>query len=461
MSKNNYTIILMLRTFTTDLEYLKYNKELKEIYGEINTPFSLVKPMVELLNDNFYTNKELKILDPGTGHGNFSIFIFFKLMKKLETIISNEDDRKKHIIKNIIHMIDVNETNVCYLREKFGNDSNIVFNDFINHKYNCKFDLVIGNPPFNCNGIKKVPTENNKNKKEDGKTIWHSFIKKSISLLKNDGKLIMIIPSIWLKPDKAKMYEYMLQYDIEYLTCLDSSEVNNLFNYHVQTPCCYFLLHKRENTNKINIFDHIYKKYVNFTLYKNIPIPLKFPSIVNKFLIMVRKYGHIQVVKTNPLNSKIKLFDNFSQEHEKINIQTCKLAKDKTPYLSFKYSYDNLPYSNTPKLIMAHKMYGFPYYDASGVYGISSRDNYLIINKTHDEFLLLKHFLSNELILFVFETTRYRMRYLEKYAFEYIPDFTKIHNIDFKTNIYKLFDITNEERKYINKYFKVKYRFFS
>ena len=38
-------------------------------------------------------------------------------------------------------------------------------------------------------------------KKLDGKTIWQSFIKHSMSLLKHNGHLLFITPSIWMKND--------------------------------------------------------------------------------------------------------------------------------------------------------------------------------------------------------------------------------------------------------------------
>lgn len=115
---------------------------------------------------------------------------------------------------------------------------------------------------------------------------------------------------------------------------------------------------------------------------------------------------------------------------------------------------------------MAHKMYGFPYIDRDGIYGISTRDNYIIINKTLAEMELIHEFLSTELILFLFETTRYRMRYLEKYVFEYIPDFSKIPAaIEMKKagnnmNIYDLIGIDNNEKEFIERYYKIKYKYF-
>ena len=74
-------------------------------------------------------------------------------------------------------------------------------------------------------------------------------------------------------------------------------------------------------------------------------------------------------------------------------------------------------------------MYGFPYYDISGNYGISNRDNYVIYDKSDREFRILKAFLSTKFALYLFEATRYRMKYLEKYIFEMIPDISKDTNV--------------------------------
>ena len=93
-------------------------------------------------------------------------------------------------------------------------------------------------------------------------------------------------------------------------------------------------------------------------------------------------------------------------------------------------------------------MYGFPYYDVSGIYGISNRDNYVILNKTPQEYRLLKRFLSTKFALYVFEATRYRMKYLEKYVFDMIPDITLIPDFPSKIDdntLKKYFNLNSKE----------------
>jgi hypothetical protein len=118
-------------------------------------------------------------------------------------------------------------------------------------------------------------------------------------------------------------------------------------------------------------------------------------------------------------------------------------------------------HANQPKLVLAHKMYGFPYYDVSGVYGISNRDNYVILNKTPEDFVKLQQFFSTKFALYIFEATRYRMKYLEKYIFNMIPDITVIPDFPSDINdetIAMYFSLSNTEIKAIQNHTKKAYK---
>lgn len=447
-------------------EYVKYDVELKDKYGEVHTPYVFLSKMLSSIPVEIAKNKNSKWLDAGAGRGNFSFCLFIILFNLLKDVIDDPDERKHHIINNMIYMVEINENNILHLREKFGEKANIYHEDYLQWTTDLQFDFIIGNPPYNSGGVKKVPTNTVIDKKEDGKTIWPDFLRRNISLLKEGGMMNVVVPSIWMKPDKAGMYELLLKYKIEKLHAWNASAVMKIFNYQVQTPLCNFLLIKSENQGTIELYDNQNKEYVDFKLKENIPIPLCFASIVNKFLVLREKYGKLKINKSNMPQKGTVLKDIFSLTHPFQNVHTTIINKETNkPQLQFKYSDDEQPFYGEPKIIMAHKMYGFPYVDKTGECGISSRDNYIIKNKTLESLELIKEFLSTTLILFLFETTRYRMRYLEKYVFEYIPDFSKIpeaiemynnENID----VYKLFGLTEEEKEYVERYYKKKYTFF-
>ncbi len=56
-------------------------------------------------------------------------------------------------------------------------------------------------------------------------------------------------------------------------------------------------------------------------------------------------------------------------------------------------------------------MYGIPYIDYNGEYGISNRDNYVILeeDKSISDLEIIKTFLSTQTVLYLFDSTRYRM----------------------------------------------------
>ena len=100
------------------------------------------------------------------------------------------------------------------------------------------------------------------------------------------------------------------------------------------------------------------------------------------------------------------------------------------PILKINFSNNPCCYYGKPKIILAHKMYGLPYYDKEGVYGIPTKDNYVIINKTHDEFLKIEKIFNSKCIRLIFNSFRFRMATIEKEAFEFIPNLSLLNRID-------------------------------
>ena len=429
-------------------------------YGIIYTPEILVNNILNLIPNNEFNNPNNKWLDIGAGRGAFSLNLYNRLDRGLTDIISDENERKDHIIKNMIYMAEIYPEHIKELENKFTENANILKEDFLSiiPEETIKFNFIIGNPPYNINGAIKTPTNKNLSKHEDGKTIYVDFINQSLKLLVNKGYLNLIIPSLWLKPDKAKLYNTLINLNIHKLHNLTTSETYKQFNYKAQLPTSYFLIENNNTINNdrnkiINIYDKFEKTYIEYELLKNYPIPITGITIINKLLKYIRldEISSLKYYKTNTVSKKTTLSDTSNTEFKYENIKTCLLSNLK-PKLIKNYSNSPEQYFNTTKLVLAHKMYGFPYLDISGIYGISTRDNYIISNKDYkiDELKEIQNFLSTKLALFIFSTTSYRMRYLERYAFQLIPDITNIKNFP------KLSNLTRENRdKKIYEFFKL------
>ena len=152
-------------------------------------------------------------------------------------------------------------------------------------------------------------------------------------------------------------------------------------------------------------------------------------------------------------------YDKFKYE----NIKTARLDGVK-PVLHINYSTSPLAFHDVTKLVLPHKMYGFPFMELSGNYGISNRDNYVFYEKSDEELGIIAEFLSTKTALYVYEATRYRMKYLEKYAFMFLPDVTKIPELiaerpitDKTIGVYFGFD--EEEKKSVERLHNKTYDF--
>jgi len=448
-----------------DISINEYNQEFetkknKEKFGEVNTDFQLIVDMLEIIPKSNFKNPDLKWLDPCCGRGYFMIVLFHKLYKSLEDSIPNNIQRKKHIIEKMLYMVEINDSHISKLKEIFGESANIFNIDFLNFTKRFDFDIIIGNPPYNINGLKKVPTNNKLSKLKDGQTIWPNFIKKAVSLLKKKGNLVMIIPSIWMRPDRAKMYNYLLQYKISKIHCFTNTETNKFFHGKAQTPTCYFLLEKIPADKFVTLYDSQVKIYTPWFLrYETIPLPVFASSILYKLQKFVKIYGSINVIKTNMPKKGAHFSTKFSFITPYPNIKTC-LLDNNQPYLNINYSNTPMRFNGVPKLVLAHKMYGFPYLDTEGRYGISNRDNYIILDHIPGNLRLLRDFLSTKFARYLFEGTRYRMKYLEKHIFELIPDIRKFYIRRNKITdeiIANLFGLDPIEIRMINNFHKKQY----
>jgi hypothetical protein len=152
---------------------------------------------------DFWKNPNLKILDPAAGIGNFPLIAFEKLMTGLKGAFPVESKRKKHILENMLYMVELNGNNVRLMKKIFGGDKynlNIVKGDFLSEKTHkklldllggkeLKFDLVMGNPPYN----------DKKGIAGGGKNLYQKFVELGLSHLRPNGVLAMITPAGILK----------------------------------------------------------------------------------------------------------------------------------------------------------------------------------------------------------------------------------------------------------------------
>lgn len=132
------------------------------------TPMECVKVMIDYIPKDFWNKRNLKILDPCAGNGNFGAYCLSKTSKN--NIWYNEINKIRYVnCKKLLRPKHINNEDFFYMSGKF----------------NSKWDLIMANPPYSGGG--------NKNK-----SLSNRFIEHSIDLLKNKGYLCFVTPNNWM-----------------------------------------------------------------------------------------------------------------------------------------------------------------------------------------------------------------------------------------------------------------------
>ena len=248
----------------------------KKEFGEVFTPIFLINEMLDKLPKEVWIDKNLKWFDPCVGMGNFMIVVYLRLMDGLKKIITDDKMRMKHILENMLYMSELNKKNVFICNQIFDINNEYKLNLYngdslkldIKKEWNIdKFDIIIGNPPYN-EELTSV----------GAKPLYNKFIEYYID---KTNMLSFIIPSRWFCGGKGldKFRNMMLKRkDIVFIKHFD--DASRIFgnNVNIEGGVNYFLKNRNYNGScKFNDNDVILDKYDVF-------VDSKYYNIIDKIL---------------------------------------------------------------------------------------------------------------------------------------------------------------------------------
>ena len=439
---------------------LKPKQKEKQENGEVFTPMCLVFEMLDNLDKHYikehgrsiFTEPSFKWFDPASGMGNFPVAVYLKLMEGLKTQIPNDEDRKKHIIENMLYMSELNKKNVFISHQIFNMNNQYKLNLYEGDTLELdivsvwglelnSFDVILGNPPYNKGGIR---SHTGKQLGDKNETIWTKFIKKSFEWLKPDGFLAFINPLSWLKKSHS-LHNEMLEKHIVWLKLWDDSQSKGMINADI--PISLYVLQNTLNSQnkKTEIISEIKRKKLTTTsfeyLNKNYSIPLAFHSIFDKLIQFIEKHNCSLEYKTKTIKSsgtKAKIPTDYTLE-DMLAIDTYTLNEG----ILVKKATEQHPDANKRKLIIANKRGFKGAFIDEGKISLTGNHKFYILG---DNLELIKKIMDFNISVVISDYPKYGQSFLDNEAFKYLPDIRKLGIADItEDEFYKLIGLTRQE----------------
>jgi len=189
--------------------------------GQYYTPPALVTRMLDTLDLDPLTNKELTVLDPSCGSGQFLLGVYDKLKEILLASGMDRESAHRQILETHLYGFDIDPFALVltkmnlFLRERITDP--IIFNiyhvnplkrDELELCAECsevnsmtgRFDVIVGNPPW---GSKLTAAQKQEFKKtfesaSSGVNSFTLFIERAVELLKVGGKSALLIPEAYI-----------------------------------------------------------------------------------------------------------------------------------------------------------------------------------------------------------------------------------------------------------------------
>ena len=439
---------------------LKPKQKEKQENGEVFTPMSLVFEILDNLDKHYikeqgksiFTEESFKWFDPASGMGNFPVAVYLKLMEGLKTQIPNEEDRKKHIIENMLYMSELNKKNVFISHQIFNMNNQYKLNLYEGDTLELdivsvwglqlnSFDVILGNPPYNKGGIR---SHTGKQLGAKNETIWTKFIEKSFEWLKPYGFLAFINPLSWLKKSHS-LHNEMLEKHIVWLKLWDNSQSKGMINADI--PISLYVLQNKKNTinKKTDITSILKRRSITTTsteyLNPKYSIPLAFHRIFNKLIAFIETRNLQLEYKTKTIKSsgtKAKIPTEYTLEDMwAVDTYTIKDG------LMVKKATEQHPDAPKRKLIISNKASFTGAFIDEGKLGLTGNDKSYIIGDNLELILKLLSFKISDMIS---HFTKYRQDFLEKEVYTYIPDIRKLGIVNItEDEFYKLIGLTRQE----------------
>jgi hypothetical protein len=201
------------------------NNDYKRDIGLVYVPFQLAKQFVDNLPKRKYNKEGITILVANALNGTIPLMLREKF--PLARIVCGEQFEyfRSHL-------------------ERLG------FETFIWEEINMKFDVIVGNPPY------QKPKSDSRMGSRGASELWAEFVNKGLSILKDDGHFAFIHPNAWRKPEDRNDFWKLLTQDNQMEKLVMSSGKGDLDWFGIGVRVDYYILQKKAKYKNTIVIDH-------------------------------------------------------------------------------------------------------------------------------------------------------------------------------------------------------------
>jgi hypothetical protein len=228
--------------------------------------------------------------------------------------------------------------------------------DIYEKEINMKFDVVLGNPPYQI----KVGDSNTE-------PIWNKFVEQSFQIVKTDGYVSLIHPSGWRSSKGRFLYikELLLSKNPIFLKLHDFNEGQKVFG--VGTNFDYYVVQNASYSGNTTVVD-VLNNTVNYDLRK---LPFIPNGLVELFSKIVAKDSDekVSLISSESKYAHRKSWMSKTQQDE--YQYPCVYTITQRDGLKFYYSsFNNKGHFGLPKVIWSNGLGTYPVIDEDGQYGL-------------------------------------------------------------------------------------------
>lgn len=282
-----------------------------------------------------------------------------------------------------------------------------------------KFDVVVGNPPYQGNNDKGTVQPKSHN-------LWSKFVSQSIDLIDNNGYVALVTPDSWMSPN-SKVLKSFKENSLTWV----NTDVSNHFN--VGSSFTAWILQKNQNTKKVSIDGLI----VDLNTLNYLP-----RNFSNTYPI------HHKVINSDnpklPINNDTSCHSDYKQG--KLSDNENEIFKYKTWHTNSQIKFSKIKSKDFDKHKIIWTLSGYfrPFYDP-GTFGTTEVCQYMIVENQKHADQILSYF-NSKLYNFIVTTGKWS-GFLNGKIIKALPKLEDKMWTD--VTLYEYFNLTPEEIKYI------------